>query len=74
MRRALYIVLIVIFATLVIAFKFQNMDSATISLFSMSMTLPLSLLVFLIYVLGMLTGGFMLSLLRSWARGAARRP
>jgi hypothetical protein len=39
----------------------------------MSITLPLSLLVFLIYVLGMLTGGFMLSLLRSWARGATRR-
>ena len=73
MRRILYIVLIVILAGVVIAFKFQNMDSATISLFSMSMTLPLSVLVLLIYVLGMFTGGFVLSLLRSFARGATRR-
>jgi uncharacterized integral membrane protein len=74
MRRYLYIALIVVFTALVILFKFQNLETATVSLFSMSVTLPVSLLVFAIYVLGMLTGGFMLSLLRSWARGAARRP
>ena len=74
MKRYVYIALIVVLAGIVILFKFQNLESATISLFSMSITLPLSLLVFLIYVLGMLTGGFMLSLLRSWARGATRRP
>ena len=74
MKRYIYMALIVILAGIVILFKFQNLESATISLFSMSITLPLSLLVFLIYVLGMLTGGFMLSLLRSWARGATRRP
>ena len=74
MKRYIYIALIVVLAGIVILFKFQNLESATISLFSMSITLPLSLLVFLIYVLGMLTGGFMLSLLRSWARGATRRP
>jgi len=74
MRRYLYTALIVVFTALVILFKFQNLETATVSLFSMSVTLPVSLLVFAIYVLGMLTGGFMLSLLRSWARGAARRP
>jgi lipopolysaccharide assembly protein A len=74
MRRYLYIALIVIFTALVILFKFQNLETATVSLFSMSVTLPVSLLVFAIYVLGMFTGGFMLSLLRSWARGAVRRP
>jgi uncharacterized integral membrane protein len=74
MRRYLYIALIVIFAGIVILFKVQNLETATVSLFSMSVTLPVSLLVFVIYVLGMFTGGFMLSLLRSWARGATRRP
>ncbi|HEY2254877.1 MAG TPA: DUF1049 domain-containing protein [Variovorax sp.] len=74
MRRYLYIALIVIFTALVILFKVQNLETATVSLFSMSVTLPVSLLVFVIYVLGMFTGGFMLSLLRSWARGATRRP
>ena len=42
----------------------QNLQTATISLFSASITLPLSVLVFAIYVLGMLTGGFLFSLLR----------
>jgi len=72
MRRYLYIVLIVLFVAVVVLFKFQNLDSVTISLFSMSFTLPASVLVFLIYLLGMFTGGFMLSLLRSWLRGARR--
>ena len=61
-------------AGIVVLFKFQNLESATVSLFSMSITLPISVLVLLIYVLGMFTGGFVLSLLRSMARGATRRP
>jgi hypothetical protein len=32
-----------------------------------------SVLVLLIYVLGMLTGGVLLALLRSWVHGATRR-
>lgn len=73
MRRYLYIALIVVFAAIVILFKFQNLETATVSLFSMRFTLPVSVLVFVIYVLGMFTGGFMWSLLRSWTRGAMRR-
>ena len=55
--RYVYIGLIVIFTGLVLLFKFQNLETATITLFSASITLRLSVLVFLIYVLGMLTGG-----------------
>lgn len=73
MHRYVYIALIVILTGVVVMFKFQNLESATVSLFSMSITLPLSVLVLLIYVLGMLTGGFVLGLLRSWAHGATRR-
>ena len=62
--RNLYIGLIVVFSALVLLFMFQNLQSATIALFSTSITLPLSVLVFAIYVLGMLTGGFLFSLLR----------
>jgi putative membrane protein len=68
--RYLYIALIVAFTSLVLFFKFQNLETATISLFSASITLPLSILVFAIYVLGMLTGGCLLALLKSWVRGA----
>ena len=70
--RFLYIGLIVVFTALVLLFKFQNLETATVSLFSASITLPLSVLVFVIYVLGMLTGGSLLALLRTWI-GRARR-
>jgi len=65
--------LIVILAGVVILFKVQNFDSATVSLFSMNFTMPMSVLVLLIYVLGMLTGGFVLQLVRSLISGARAR-
>ena len=68
--RYLYIVLIVAFTALVLLFKLQNLDTVTVSLFSASITLPTSTMVLVIYVLGMLTGGCLWSLLKSWVRGA----
>jgi putative membrane protein len=68
--RYFYIGVIVAFTALVLLFKFQNLESATVSLFSASITLPLSLLVFVIYVLGMLTGGCLLALLKASIRRA----
>ena len=68
--RNLYIGLIVVFTGLVLLFSFQNLETATISLFRASITLPMSVLVIGVYVLGMLTGGFLLALLRSWVGGA----
>lgn len=70
--RYVYMVLIAALAAIIVLFKFQNLESVTVSLFSASVTLPTSVLVLLIYVLGMLTGGFLLALLRSWVRGAKR--
>jgi uncharacterized integral membrane protein len=72
--RFVYMALIGLFAAVIILFKFQNLETVTVSLFSASATLPVSLLVLLIYVLGMLTGGLLLALVRSWVRGATRRP
>jgi uncharacterized integral membrane protein len=72
--RFVYMALIGLFAAVIILFKFQNLETVTVSLFSASATLSVSMLVLLIYVLGMLTGGFLLALVRSWVRGATRRP
>jgi putative membrane protein len=71
--RYVYIGMIVLFTGLVLLFKFQNLETATVSLFSASITVPMSVHVFLIYVLGMLTGGSLYALLKSWVR-EARRP
>ena len=70
--RYFYIGVIVVFTALVLVFKVQNLESATVSLFSASITLPMSVLVFAIYVLGMLTGGCLMAPLKTSIRGARR--
>lgn len=70
--RYLYVGLIVLVVGLVFVFQLQNLEPVTVSLLTASATLPLSILVLLIYVLGMLTGGFVLAVLRTWASGARR--
>lgn len=69
--RYFYIGLIIVFASIVALFKIQNLEVVTVSLLSMSLSMPTSMLVGLIYVLGMLTGGFVLAALRAWMRGAS---
>lgn len=55
--RYLYIALIVIISAFVLLFKFQNLENVTVSFLTMSITIPISMLVIGIYILGMLTGG-----------------
>jgi uncharacterized integral membrane protein len=68
--RVVCIGLIVVFTAIVLLFKIQNLETATVTLFSASVTLPVSVLVVGVYVLGMLSGSFLVSVLRSWIRGA----
>jgi len=70
--RYVYIALIVALTVLVLLFKLQNLQMVTVSLLSASFTLPVSVLLVLIYVLGMFTGGFLSALVRTWIRGARR--
>ena len=57
--RYLYIGLIIALTAVVLLFKIQNLQTATVSL-----------LVIGIYVLGMFTGGFVVSLVRGWVSRA----
>jgi lipopolysaccharide assembly protein A len=59
--RYVYIALIVLLTAVVLIFKFKNLNSVTISLLRMSATLPLSTLVILVYLLGMVTGALCLA-------------
>lgn len=68
--RYVYIGLIVVFTAIVLLFKIQNVEAMTVTLFSASITVPVSVLVVGVYVLGMLSGSFLVSVLRSWIRGA----
>jgi uncharacterized integral membrane protein len=72
--RYVYMALIVVFVTIIALFKVQNLDTVSVELFGASATLSVSVLVLLIYVLGALTGGTLLALIRTWVHGASRRP
>ena len=57
----------------VLLFKIQNFEVVTLSLFGASITMPTSLLVILVYTLGMVSGSALLGLLRGWVKGAMRQ-
>jgi len=72
--RYVYLALLVALAAVFFLFKFQNLDTVTVQFLSASLTLPLSVLLLAVYVLGMFTGGVLLSLVRSWVQGATTKP
>ncbi|MGA9394266.1 MAG: hypothetical protein WCA83_07685 [Azonexus sp.] len=68
--RYFYILLIVAVTVVVFAFKIQNLTEVTVSLFGASLTMSVLLLTIGVYILGMLTGSALLSLVRGWVKGA----
>ncbi len=68
--RYVYVGLMIIALAIVILFKVQNLTSVTVTLLGLSATMSVPVLVFGVYLLGMLTGGVMWSLLRTSIRGA----
>jgi lipopolysaccharide assembly protein A len=73
LMRYVYMALTLLVTTLIVVFAFENLASVTVSFFSIRITMPLSLLILLVYVLGMFTGGFVVSLLRVLIQGASKR-
>ncbi len=69
--RYVYTGLMVIALAIVILFIVQNLSSVTVTLLGLSATMSVSALVLGVYLLGMLTGGVMWSLLRTSIRGAS---
>jgi lipopolysaccharide assembly protein A len=71
--RWLHLSVIVLFAAAIILFAAQNHQIVTMSFLGFSATLPMALLAGIIYLLGMATGGSLLTLLRRSVEGARRR-
>jgi putative membrane protein len=71
--RYFYISLIVVVTAIVLLFKIQNFEAVTVSLLGASMTMPTSVLIIVVYTLGMVSGSALLGLLRGWVRGAMRQ-
>ncbi len=62
--RWLNIIIVVLFALATAIFALQNLQTVTLAFLGFSIGAPLALLVVVIYVLGMVTGGSLFALLR----------
>ena len=68
--RWIHLLVVVIFALAVLIFVIQNFTMVTMSFLGFSARAPVALLVALVYLLGMATGGSLWSLLRRSLQGS----
>lgn len=71
--RYAYMFLIALAVVILLVFKVQNLTAVTVSFLGADFTMPVSFLIFGVYVLGMLTGSSVFGLLRSWTQGAMQK-
>jgi lipopolysaccharide assembly protein A len=71
--RILKKVILILFVILIAIFAIQNSQSITIELFNWSVTLPVSVVIILVYIFGMTTGGIISSVLRRLAEPEKRK-
>lgn len=72
--QKLYVTLVILLTTLALVFVFQNTETVTVRFLTAGISLPRSLMLVVVYVLGMFTGGFVMNLMRTWMRGARKGP
>jgi lipopolysaccharide assembly protein A len=70
--RWFYLAIVIVFVAALIIFVFQNTANVDVSFLSLGATLPLAVLVFIVYVLGALSGGSLYALLRRSVVGSRR--
>jgi uncharacterized integral membrane protein len=71
--RWIYLAAIILFAVVLLIFALQNLGAVTMSFLGFKIKAPLAVLAAVVYVLGALTGGGLLALLRRSYEGS-RRP
>jgi putative membrane protein len=68
--RWFHIIVVVLFALGIAIFALQNLQTVTLAFLGFSVGAPLAILVVIIYVLGMVTGGSLFALLRKSIAGS----
>ncbi|MGP2517570.1 LapA family protein [Yersinia sp. 2545 StPb PI] len=71
--KYVYLVCFLLIVTLMTLFVFQNSGLVNLSLLSIQITLPISVLIVLIYFLGMFTGGLLITLIRALVRRLSQK-
>jgi putative membrane protein len=64
--RWMYVAVVAILALVTLIFALQNLQSVTVSFLRLQLSSPLAVLIIIVYVLGMATGGSAWALVR-WA-------
>jgi len=70
MMRNVYIGLVVLVTAAVLLFKVQNLQAVTVSFLTMSLTMPVSVAIVVVYFLGMVSGGALIAAMRSLVQKA----
>jgi putative membrane protein len=68
--RWLHITVVILFAAATLIFALQNLSIVTMAFLGFSVRAPLAVLVAVVYLLGMVTGGSLWSLLRRSLQGS----
>jgi uncharacterized integral membrane protein len=71
--RWIYLAVILLFAIATLIFALQNIEAVTMSFLSFEIRAPLAVLTIVVYLLGALTGGSLLALLRRSYEGSEWR-
>jgi uncharacterized integral membrane protein len=72
--RWVHLTVIIVFAAATLIFALQNLKTVTVAFLGLSIGAPLAVVIFVVYVLGAVTGGSLLALLRRSYAGSRLRP
>ena len=62
--RFVYLILVILFVGVTLVFAFENFATVDLTLFGWRLTAPLAAVILSVYVLGMVSGGSVISFLR----------
>jgi putative membrane protein len=69
----LHLIPISLLTAIVLIFTAQNLELVTVAFLNAEVTVPRAALVMAIYILGMFSGGFVVSLIKSLLKGASKK-
>jgi uncharacterized integral membrane protein len=74
MNRWVHITVIAVLALVTLIFFLQNFQLVTFGFLGLSLTLPLAIIIIIFYVLGLVSGGSLISMVRWAVRGVQQPP
>jgi putative membrane protein len=70
--RWVYLAIVVLIVAATLIFALQNLQMVSVAFLASAISAPLALLIFVVYVLGAVTGGSLYALLRKSLQGSRR--